>query len=116
MTAPEHFLRLDPARCQPETGRPAPDRLVAGDPVFTTWNLEESDGLYCGIWRSTPGKWRIVYDEWEYCRILEGVSVLTEDGGYSQRVTAGDSFVLRPGFAGTWEVVETTRKEYVIRL
>jgi uncharacterized protein len=24
--------------------------------------------------------------------------------------------VLRPGFTGTWEVVETTRKDYVIRL
>jgi uncharacterized cupin superfamily protein len=24
--------------------------------------------------------------------------------------------VLRPGFKGTWEVVETTRKDYVIRV
>jgi uncharacterized cupin superfamily protein len=24
--------------------------------------------------------------------------------------------VLRPGFKGTWEVVETTRKEYVIKV
>ena len=29
---------------------------------------------------------------------------------------AGVSFDIRPGFKGTWEVVETTRKEYVIRL
>jgi len=27
---------------------------------------------------------------------------------------AGDSFVLRPGFKGSWEVLETTRKQYVI--
>jgi len=31
-------------------------------------------------------------------------------------VKAGDSFVLRPGFRGTWEVVETTRKDFVIRI
>lgn len=99
-----------------ETDRPSPDRLIAGDPVFTTWNLEERDGLYCGIWQATPGKWRIVYDEWEYCRILEGVSVITQEGGAAITVRAGDSFVLRPGFTGTWEVVETTRKDYVIRL
>jgi uncharacterized protein len=100
----------------PETDRPAPDRLLAGDPEFTSWNLEERDGLYCGIWQSTPGKWRIIYDEWEYCHILSGVSILTEDGGEAFTVRAGDSFMLRPGFKGTWEVVETTRKDYVIRV
>ena len=101
---------------EPVTGAPAPDRLIAGNPVFTTWNLEERDGLYCGIWESTPGKWRIVYDEWEYCRILSGRSVITGDDGSVMTVAAGDSFVIRPGFTGTWEVIETTRKDYVIRL
>ena len=28
----------------------------------------------------------------------------------------GDSWIIRPGFAGTWEVMETTLKEYVIHL
>ena len=36
--------------------------------------------------------------------------------GEARTVRAGDSFVLRPGFKGSWEVLETTRKEYVIRL
>lgn len=99
-----------------ETDRPAPDRLIDGDPVFTTWNLEETDGLYCGIWRSTPGTWRVQYDEWEYCRILSGLSILSEDGQPPVTLRAGDSFILRPGFTGTWQVVETTTKDYVIRL
>jgi uncharacterized cupin superfamily protein len=42
--------------------------------------------------------------------------VIAEDGGEARTVGAGDSFVIRPGFAGTWEVIEATRKEYVIRL
>jgi uncharacterized cupin superfamily protein len=100
----------------PEVSRPDPSKVLAGDPVHTTWNLEDRDGLYAGVWQSTPGKWRISYDEWEYCRILEGISVLTEEGGKPVTVKAGDSFVIRPGFTGTWEVTLTTRKDYVIRL
>ena len=100
---------------EPEISRPDPDKVISGDPVHTAWNLEERDGLYCGIWQSTPGKWLISYDEWEYCYILEGVSVITENDGSILRVKAGDSFVLRPGFKGSWEVLETTRKDYVIK-
>jgi uncharacterized cupin superfamily protein len=110
------LLRLTPQSAAPETDRPAPEKLLSGDPVFTTWNAEERDGLYCGIWQSTPGKWRISYEEWEYCRILEGRSVITSDDGTEYPLSAGDSFILRPGFSGTWEVIETTRKDYVIRL
>lgn len=109
------ILAVAPA-VPPETDRPAPDRLIAGEPVFTTWNIEERDGLYCGIWQSTPGKWRVQYDEWEYCRILTGHSIITSDTGEVTEVRAGDSFILRPGFSGTWEVIETTSKDYVIRL
>jgi uncharacterized protein len=99
-----------------EENRPDPVKILSGDPVHTTWNLEDRDGLYCGIWQSTPGKWRISYDEWEFCHILSGVSIVAEEDGQERRVSAGDSFILRPGFRGTWEVIETTRKEYVIRL
>ncbi|MFM2367115.1 MAG: hypothetical protein RIR95_1723, partial [Pseudomonadota bacterium] len=33
----------------------------------------------------------------------------------AQHLHAGDSFVIRPGFSGTWQVLETTLKDYVIR-
>ena len=99
-----------------ETGAPPPERLISGNPVFTTWNLEERDGLYCGIWRSTPGRWRIVYDEWEYCRVTEGRSVVHGADGSRTELGPGDAIVLQPGFEGEWEVIETTVKDYVIRL
>nr|WP_027057247.1 cupin domain-containing protein [Mesorhizobium loti] len=112
-----NYLTISTDSVDPESGAPAPDRLISGDPKFRTWNVEERDGgLYAGIWESTPGKWRIVYDEWEFCHILSGVSVIAEDGGEARTVRSGDSFVLRPGFKGSWEVLETTRKEYVIKL
>lgn len=113
---PDHLTFLSQRAVEPDTSRPPADRVIAGDPVFTTWNIEDRDGLLCGIWRSTPGKWRISYDEWEYCRIITGLSVLTQDGGAARIVRAGDGFIIHPGFKGTWEVMETTTKEYVIRL
>jgi uncharacterized cupin superfamily protein len=110
-------LRFDIDTIQPEIGAPAPDRLISGDPQFRTWNIEDAEGgLYSGIWEATPGKWRIVYDEWEYFSILSGYSIVTEEGGKAHHLRAGDRMVLRPGFNGSWEVVETTRKDYVIRL
>ncbi len=112
---PDQLLFLSQRGLSPETTRPDPDKVISGDPVFSTWNIDERDGLFCGIWRCTPGKWRISYDEWEYCRIISGLSVLTQDGGAARIVRAGDSFVIRPGFQGTWEVMETTVKDFVIR-
>jgi uncharacterized cupin superfamily protein len=110
-------VTFDLAGIEPETSYPATDRLISGAPEFTTWNVEEADGgLYAGIWQATPGKWRIVYDEWEYFNILSGYSIVTDDAGAAFHLRAGDRMILRPGFRGTWEVVETTRKDYVIRL
>lgn len=108
---------FDVSGITPEEGRPASDRLISGDPVFTTCNIEEADGgIYAGIWQSTPGKWRVQYDEWEYFHILEGYSILVSEDGEITHLKAGDRLILRPGFRGTWEVVETTRKDYVIRV
>jgi len=101
--------------CTPETERPDAGKVLAGDPVHTTWSLEEVDGLCCGLWQSTPGKWKIAYEEWEYVYIHQGHSVLTGDDGSVTHLKAGDSWIIRPGFTGTWEVIETTLKDYVIR-
>ena len=111
------WLTFDPTAVEAEEGVPAPERRISGDPKFRTWNFEETEGgLYAGIWEATPGKWRIVYDEWEYFHILSGHSIVTEEGGDPVHLRPGDSMILRPGFKGTWEVVETTRKDYVIRV
>lgn len=100
----------------PEISRPDPSKLVSGDPVHTTWNIEDRDGLYCGLWQSTPGAWRVAYAEWEYVHILQGHSVLTDAQGVATHLRAGDSFIIRPGFSGVWTVFETTLKDYVIKV
>ncbi len=111
-----HLVRVDRSVVPPEVTRPDHARLVSGDPVHTTWSIEERDGLFCGLWQSTPGAWRVSYSEWEYVHIVEGISLLHEDGGGTTTLRAGDSLVIRPGFQGVWEVVQTTLKDYVIRI
>jgi uncharacterized protein len=99
----------------PDVVRPDPARVTKGDPVHTIWSVEDRDGLYCGLWQSTPGAWRVSYDEWEYVHILQGHSVLTANDGTPVTLRAGDTYIIRPGYTGVWEVFETTLKEYVIR-
>ena len=46
MSRTMRIYRLTPAAAAPETTRPAPEKVLAGDPVHTTWNAEEDAGLY----------------------------------------------------------------------
>jgi len=105
---------------------PAPDHgeeevggnVLAGPIRTTTWNhfTGENGRLLCGIWEASPGTWKIAYTEWEFCHILEGKVVLTNEAGESWTLNKGDGFVIPPGFTGTWETLETVRKHYVILL
>jgi uncharacterized cupin superfamily protein len=113
------FVPFDLTGIEPEDGAPPSDRLVKGDPRTRTWTLEEDEdaGVFSGVWEATPGAWRVAYDEWEFCSIVSGISILHEDGAPAPHVLrAGEAFVIRPGFTGIWEVVETTRKLFVLRL
>lgn len=110
-----HLLRVSRDGITPNTSRPDASKVVKGDPVHTTWNIEERDGLYAGLWQSSPGAWRVSYAEWEYVHILSGHSILTDATGNATDLRAGDSYIIRPGFEGIWEEVETTLKDYVIR-
>ncbi len=113
MTTPLPLIvRVSRDGITPEISRP--ERVLAGDPVHSTWNQEERGNLFAGIWQSTPGKWAVSYSEWEYVYIHQGHSVLTDGTGVETHLKAGDSFLIRPGYQGTWEVLETTLKDYVI--
>lgn len=97
-----------------ETTRPDATKVVNGDPIHTTWLIEDRAPLYAGIWRSTPGKWRVQYDEWEYFNVLSGLGVLTDSNGLETALLPGSRHIIRPGFAGTFEVTETLTKDFVI--
>ena len=91
-------------------------KLLQGNPRQTVWmdHTDPSGQFMAGIWHSERGRWSILYTEEEYCRMLEGVSVITDHAGLHITVRAGDEFVIPAGFSGTWEVLEPTRKRFVI--
>lgn len=100
----------------PRESKALPDRLICGDPSFKTWAQDTArDGtIHTGIWEATPGETRSIKGTtFEFCHILEGVIELTEDGGKTTTYRGGDSFVMKPGFAGIWRTIETVRKIYV---
>lgn len=101
---------------EPEEYGIAPEKLLAGNPKQTAWvqYTDASGQFFAGVWASEAGKWKIAYTEEEYCHILEGVSVITDEAGTAVTVRAGDEFVIPRGFTGTWEVVAPTRKRFVI--
>ena len=113
------LVKLDLAPTSEPTKRSKcpPDRLLAGDPDYTTWAQDASrDGtVNTGVWEATPGTNRSIKGEtFEYCYILEGVVELTEEGKGPRLFKAGDSFVMRPGYVGVWKTIETVRKIYVV--
>jgi uncharacterized cupin superfamily protein len=94
----------------------APEKLVSGNPKQSLWThyADPSGKFFAGLWQSEVGKWRIAYTEEEYCQVLQGRSILTDALGNAVTVSAGESFVIPRGFVGTWEVLEPTRKIFVI--
>ncbi|SCX81331.1 cupin domain-containing protein [Microvirga guangxiensis] len=109
------FFKLDDLG-EARDGEPLSGRLIDGNPRFKTWDIETSpDGrVSAGVWEASPGAYRSIKgNTWEFCSILSGVSELTEDGKPTVRLQAGDTFVMKPGFEGTWRVIETTRKLWV---
>jgi uncharacterized cupin superfamily protein len=94
----------------------AEDKCVKGRPMQRTWNhFTSQDGkCFAGFWEAEPGCWKINYTENEFCQIVRGESILRDADGNEHPLKAGDNFTIPAGFAGEWEVLETTRKIYVI--
>ncbi|MDQ7250725.1 cupin domain-containing protein [Dongia sedimenti] len=97
-----------------EEGKPGSP--ISGDPKTRLQNYftDASGQFFSGIWESSPGKWPVRYSESEFCAILEGKCVLTDEAGRAETFGKGDSFVIPSGFAGTWETVEPVKKLYAI--
>lgn len=111
-----NILKLAEASAKGDEYYLAPEKLMEGNPRQAVWihYTDPSKQFVVGIWRSEPGKWKISYTEEEYCHMLEGMSIITDQAGLSVTVKPGESFVVPRGFVGTWEVVETSTKRFVI--
>jgi uncharacterized cupin superfamily protein len=97
-----------------EAGKPG--TVVSGDPATRLQNYftDNTGQFFCGIWESSPGKWRVSYSENEFCGILSGRVILTGADAEPHEFKTGDAFVIPAGFEGTWETIEPVRKWYAI--
>lgn len=101
---------------KPTLRKPCEHLTISGDPEFRTWINDLSFGgkVRTGIWEATPGQFRNDMDGiYEYCFILSGMVEISEDDGETRIYRAGDSFVMKPGFRGTWNTIETVRKMFI---
>lgn len=104
----------------PATDRPRPERLLRGNPLRETWNLIEealpAGQVYCGVWRSEPGHWRIAMGptERELFTVLEGRCRVHDANGGFEEAGPGEGICIPPGFEGEFEVLETVTKTYMI--
>lgn len=112
----EQIVDFGSAESPSERSMPAAEKVISGQPWQSARNHYSSPcgRFHSGEWQSEPGHWRIHYTEFEYCEILDGVSVIHADDGGQKTVRAGDRFVIPAGFVGSWEVREACRKNYVI--
>ncbi|MCE4054912.1 cupin domain-containing protein [Pseudomonas sp. Au-Pse12] len=110
-----NIVDFSQANTEGERYRPAPEKVLKGDPEQAVFNHYASPcaQLNAGIWEGAVGQWTVNFTEHEYCEILQGVSVLRDNDGNAKTLRAGDRFVIPAGFKGTWEVLEPCRKVYV---
>ena len=112
------IVKFDPPSTAPDIDFPREERREIGAPERRTWVLYESApaGLVAGIWECEPGRWRIQMDptEHEYMVVLAGRCRLHAADGAFTEAGPGEALVIPAGFAGSFEVVETLRKHFVI--
>lgn len=104
----------------PESDFPRAERLIDGNPLRDTWSVVDTDigagRLYCGVWRSEVGHWRIEMGagEHELFTVLAGrCRVHREDGSFDE-AGPGEALVIPAGFRGSFEVLEPVIKTYAI--
>ncbi|GHE76493.1 cupin [Amycolatopsis deserti] len=87
---------------------------ATGEPMRTAGKkLWTGEGvLEVGLWECAPGPSRWVFETNESITMLEGRMTVTEDGGESYEIKAGDSAVFPLGWTGTWDIHETVFKVY----
>lgn len=96
---------------------PRPDRLMSGNPKRITTSAYTHPNMDCGIWQCEVGAWNIVFaqNKQEFFNIIEGiVRIHNAEHDAFIEVKAGEAGVIPPGFVGTFEVVETVTKYFVV--
>jgi hypothetical protein len=105
------FLRVNAAgpdgRGLPPTTHDASDRSIAGAtrPCAYTAYTDPSGVFTVGVWACDAGTLAIndlAIDE--ACYLIDGEVIITDVDGNTERFIAGEAFLLKRGFVGTWHM------------
>lgn len=99
------------------TDFPRPERLVKGNPRRQTESIYEHPNMECGIWHCEVGAWNIEFAEnkQEFFQVIEGIVRIHDQKTQSYiEIQAGDAGIIPPRFIGTFEVIQTVKKYFVI--
>lgn len=116
MTELPGIVDFHTARPDRSESTPPADRLLAGSPrqVIQNFFSDTTGQFHCGIWESTPGRWRVKYSESEFCHVTRGRVRITDGQGRSREFGPGATFVIAAGFEGQWDVLESMTKFYAL--
>jgi uncharacterized cupin superfamily protein len=105
------FIRINPRGPDgsglPTTLHDASDTPLTGalNPHAYTAYLDPSGVFTVGVWACDAGTLKIddlAIDE--ACYLIEGEVIITDQHGNSERFVAGEAFLLKRGFVGTWHM------------
>ncbi|MDD0810588.1 cupin domain-containing protein [Curvibacter sp. RS43] len=120
-TGPATTWFAPPGLGEPELSWPKPERLEQGCPLRETWSAVAAPTgaakqLSSGLWRCEPGRWRIEFGETqqEVFTVLSGRCRVHDAHGGFREVGPGESLHIPAGFRGSFEVLETVTKSWVI--
>ena len=89
---------------------------ATGEAATSGWKLLDQEGLPAvGVWECTPGAWTVTdRRDTEISIIVSGRARITDADGTARELGPGDVLVLPLGWSGSWEILEPTRKIYVV--
>ena len=94
---------------------PVPDKWIQeGTPEGKGMVLIENkdEGTNIGMWKCTPGVYRWDYDYEEYVHLLKGEVTVTEIGGSTYTLKAGDTAHFPKGTKTIWKIKEPIQKVF----
>ena len=91
-----------------------PANQPQGEPVARIRSKSLHEQPNCGVWECSPGKWRRAVTQAEFSHFVAGKCRFHADSGETLDIEASDAVLFPPNTLGTWEVIETVRKNYLI--
>lgn len=108
------FLALGDAELGPFS--PKPTRITENQVEASRQLWQSEDGLVqVGIWECTPGRFTADRrSNSEICHIISGRVEMHHTDGTVRHLGAGDCLILPQGWTGEWNILEQTRKLYIV--